>query len=164
VDNQGIQRDIVEHDRDKDLTLARGELGVHGPAQRGKQIPPFRLVRGVHAEPGRQPVPVLGVQWHDGMPPEMPPDLGRHLEDDELVRPGGEPALPPELPQLAGDGYQCIGRRLVSQVIKLWPGDPQPRAAPGGLTLRDTYQQLVQAGQGSFPPPAGPGQRPDPLR
>ena len=38
------------------------------------------------------------------------------------------------------------------------------RAAPGGLTPRDTYQQIVQTRQGSLLPPAGPGQRPDPLR
>ena len=45
--DQGIQRDIVEHDRDEDLTLPRGELGVHCPAQRGEQLPPLSLVRGV---------------------------------------------------------------------------------------------------------------------
>ena len=40
--------------------------------------------------------------------------------------------------------HQRIGRRLESQVIKLGPGDRQPGAAPGGLTPRDTHQQLVQ--------------------
>jgi hypothetical protein len=94
----------------------------------------------------------------------MPADLGRHLGDDEPVRPGGEPAAPLELPQLADDGHQRIGRRRVGQAIKLWPSDPQPRAAPGYLTPCDTYQQLVQTSQGRFPAPAGPGQRPDPIR
>jgi hypothetical protein len=44
VINHGVQREIVEQDRDKDLMLARGELGVHGPAQRGKQISLLSLV------------------------------------------------------------------------------------------------------------------------
>ena len=34
---------------------------VHGTVQRGKQIPPFGLERGIEAEPVRQPIPVLSA-------------------------------------------------------------------------------------------------------
>src|SRR5215470_2181518 len=114
-----------------------GQLGVHGAAQRGEQVPPLGFPRGLETEPVRQLVPVLGVQWHARVLPEVPADLVRHLEDDELVRPGGEPAFAPELPELAGDGHQRVRRGLVGQVLKLRTGDPQPRAAPPALPLRD---------------------------
>ena len=39
-----------------------------------------------------------------------------------------EPALTTELPELAGDGDQRVGRRLVGQVIEFRPGELQPRA------------------------------------
>jgi hypothetical protein len=64
------------------------------------QVPPLHLTRRAEAEPGRQPLPPLGAQRHGRVPPEMLPDLGRHLEDDKLVRPGGEAALAPELPKV----------------------------------------------------------------
>ena len=120
--------------------------------------------RGVETEPVRQLVPVLGVQWDGRVLPEVPPDLGRHLEDDELVRPGGEPALAAELAELAGDGHHRVGRGLVGQVVKLGAGDPQPRAAPPALPLRDAQQHLVQPGQRRLPLRAGPGERTEPLR
>jgi hypothetical protein len=50
--------------------------------------------------------------------PEALPDLGRHLEADELVRPGGEPALPVQLRQVAGDGQQRGGRGLAGEVVE----------------------------------------------
>jgi len=74
----------------------------------------------------------------------VPPDLGRYLEDDELIRPGHEPDLTPELPELARDGQQRIGRCLVCQVIELRAGDPQPRATPTDLTLRDPHQHPMR--------------------
>src|SRR5262245_8209903 len=98
--DQGIQRDSVDHDRDEYLTLPWGQLAGHGAAQRGEQAPPLGLPRGFEPEPVRQPVPVLGVQRHGRMPPEVPPDLVRYLQDDVFVCPGGEPALAPELPEL----------------------------------------------------------------
>jgi len=73
----------------------------------------------------------------------MPPDLGRHLQHDTLVRPGREAALAPELPDLAGDRQQRVGGRLVGQIVKFRSGDRQPRAAPGQLPPRDTQQQFV---------------------
>src|SRR6516165_7869215 len=108
--DQGIQGNSVEHERDEYLTLPGGQLGVHRAAQRGEQVPPLGLPRGLETEPVRQLVPVLGVQWHARVLPEVPPDLVRHLEDDELVRPGGEPAFAPELPKLASDGNQRVRR------------------------------------------------------
>ena len=136
----------VDHDRDEHLTLPRGQLGVARAAQRGEQVPPLGLSRGVETEPVRQLVPVLGVQWHTRVLPEVPPDLVRDLEDDELVRPCGEPAFAPELAELAGDGNQGVRRGLLGQVFQLGTGDPQPRAAPPALPLRDTQQHLVQPG------------------
>src|SRR2546426_10882214 len=62
-------------------------------ALRGERIPPPGLLRGVETEPVRQPLSVLGVRRHARMTPEVPPDLRRYLEDDELARPGGESAL-----------------------------------------------------------------------
>jgi hypothetical protein len=57
----------------------------------------------------------------------MPPDLGRHLEHDELIRPGGEPALTPELAELAGNRHQCISCGLIGQVIELGAEGPRYR-------------------------------------
>src|SRR5262249_61441589 len=85
LDDQGIQGNSVEHDRDENLTLPCSQLGVHGAVQRGEQIPPLGLLRGVETEPVRQLIPVLGAKGDAGIAPEMPPDLGRDLEDDELV-------------------------------------------------------------------------------
>jgi hypothetical protein len=95
--------------------------------------------------------------------PEVPPDLGRHLEDDELVRPGREPAVAAELPELARDGDQRVGSGLMSQVIQLRTGNPQPRPAPPDLPLRDPHQQPVQADQHCLALLAGTGERPQPL-
>jgi hypothetical protein len=75
----------------------------------------------------------------------------------------GEPALPAELPDLAGDGQQRVGRRLVGQVVELGAGDLQPRAAPGDLPARDPQQQLMQPCQRCVPRRAGTGEHPDPL-
>src|SRR5579859_6406685 len=94
--DQRIQRNGVDYDRHEYLALPRGQFGVHSAAQRGEQVPPLGLPRGLETEPVRQPFPVLGVQRHARVSPEVPPDLVRNLEDDELVRPGGEPALAPE--------------------------------------------------------------------
>jgi hypothetical protein len=85
------------------------------------------------------------------MPPEMPRDFGRYLEDDELVRPGGEAALAVELPQLGRDGHQGVRCCLVGQVIKLGTGDPQLPATSLQLSARYPQQHLVQARQGSLP-------------
>src|SRR5262249_59692302 len=117
---------------------------TRAPPRRGTQLPPFGLLSGVKAEAARQPIPVLGIERDARVPPEMPPDLGRHLEDDELIRPGREPALPPELAKLAGNREQRISRCLVGQIIQLRPGQPQPRAAPGDLTPRNPQQHLMQ--------------------
>ena len=163
LDDQRIQWDTVEHDRDEDHALVRGQPFIYGPVDRAEQIPPLGLAGGVEAEPVRQPIPVLGVQRDGRVPPEMPPDLGRHLEDDELIGPGREPALSTELPELAGNGNQRIGRRLIGEVIKLGAGDPQPRAAPPDLTLRDPQQHLMQPGQRSLPRRAGTGEHPQPF-
>jgi hypothetical protein len=161
--DQRIQRNIVEHDRDEDHALVRGQLFIDGPVQRAEQVPPFGLARGVEAEPVRQPVPVLGVERDGRVAPEVPPDLGRHLEDDELIGPGREPALSPELPELAGNRDQRIGRRLMGQVIKLGAGDPQPWATPPDLTLRDPHQHRMQPDQRRLPPRAGTGEQPQPI-
>src|SRR5215471_8818300 len=61
LDDQGIQGNSVEHDRDENLTLPCSQLGVHGAVQRGEQIPPLGLLRGVETEPVRQLIPVLGA-------------------------------------------------------------------------------------------------------
>jgi hypothetical protein len=92
----------------------------------------------------------------------VPPDLVRHLEDDEPVRPGGEPAFAPELAELAGDGHQCVRRCLVGQVLKFGTGDPQPRAPPA-LPSRDAQQHLVQPRQRRLALRTPSGERTEPL-
>jgi len=51
-----------------------------------------------------------------------------------------KPALPPELPEFGDDRHQRVRRGLVGQVLEFGPGDPQPRAAPPALPLRDAQQ------------------------
>ena len=160
---QGVQRDIVEHDGDEDLPLPRGELVIHRPAHRGEQIPPLGLLSRVEAEPAGQPVPVLGVQRHGRVAPEVPPELGRHLEDDEFAGPGGELALAAELAELAGDGQQRVRRGLVGHIVQFGAGDGQPRPAPGGLAPRDPHQQSMQPCQRRLPPRARTRPAPQPL-
>jgi hypothetical protein len=94
--------------------------------------------------------------------PEVPPDLGRYLEDDELIRPRREPALTPELPRLAGNGDQRVRRGLIGQVIELGAGELQPRGTPPDLIPCDPHQHLMQAPQRRLPCRAGTGQRPQP--
>jgi len=45
-------------------------------------------------------------------------DLPRHLEHDELVCPGREPAQSPEFIQLPQHRYHRIARRLLSQIVE----------------------------------------------
>src|SRR5215471_8700199 len=145
-------------------TLRCRTVSSSSTAQRGEQVTPLSLLRGVEAEPVRQPLPAFGVKPDARVAPEVPPDLGRHLEDDELIRPGGEPALPPELAKLAGDGDQRISGRLVGQVIELRAGEPQPRATPVGLTPRNPQQHLMQPCQRFFPLRAGAREHARPFR
>jgi len=69
-----------------------------------------------------------------------------------------EPALTTELPELAGDGDQRVGRRLVGQVIEFRPGELQPRGTPPDLTPRDPHQHLMQPRQRRLPSRAGTGE------
>jgi hypothetical protein len=64
-DDQRVQRGAVDDVATK-ISLPRDQLGVHGAAQRGKQVPPLGLPGGLETEPARQPVPVLGVQRTSG--------------------------------------------------------------------------------------------------
>src|SRR5262249_9846063 len=131
---------------------------------RPRRAPPLSLLRRVEAEPVRQPLPALRIKPDAGVTPEVPPDLGRHLEHDELISPGGEPALTSELAQLAGNRNQRISRRLIGQVIELGAGELQPRAMPGDFTPRNPQQQPMQPCQRFLPPRAGPRERAPPLR
>src|SRR5215469_18714487 len=121
-------------------------------------------MRGVEAEPVWQPLPALGIKPDAGVTPKVPPDLGRHLEHYELIRPGGEPALTAELAELTGNRNQRISRGLIGQVIELGAAELQPRATPGDLTPRDPHQQPMQPRQRFLPPRAGARELPLPLR
>jgi len=129
--------------------LARLQAGVPGArtATAAVSVAALVLLGAALAGAGGPGASVAGVQRHVRTTPEVPSDFGRHLEDDELVGPGREPALSPEVPELRGDGHQRIRRRLVGQVLEFRAGDPQPRAAPPGLSLRDAQQHSVQPGQ-----------------
>jgi hypothetical protein len=74
------------------------------------------------------------------------PDLRRHLEDDELAGPRGEPALAAELPNLGSDGHQGVSGCLIRKIIKLRASKIQ-LGAPSRHTPGDPNQQLVQARQ-----------------
>jgi|HubBroStandDraft_1064217.scaffolds.fasta_scaffold22459_2 hypothetical protein len=76
------------------------------------------------------------VWWTGGFCQKCRPILADTSKMTNLYAPGGEPALAPELAELAGDGHHRVGRGLVGQVVKLGAGDPQPRAAPPALPLR----------------------------
>jgi hypothetical protein len=97
------------------------------------------------------------------MAPEMPPDLAGHLEDDELVRPGGEPALAAELADLGDDRQNRVSGGLVRQIVQFGPGDPQLPAAAARFGPRDAQQHLMQPGRGALPLGPAPAQRPNPL-
>jgi hypothetical protein len=125
------------------ILRCRGELLVHGPVQRGQQVPPLGLLRGVEAEPVRQALPVLGIKPDAGVAPEVPPDLSRHLEHDELIRPGGEPALTSELAKLAGNRDQRISRGLIAEVVERLSGRTIHGRAPLRLSRdRDVGDQV----------------------
>ena len=94
----------------------------------------------------------------------MPPDFCRHLEDDELVCPGRELALAPELPELPDHGQHGVGCGLVREIIELGAGDLQLLAAPACLAPGDPQQQFMQAAQRRVPLRSEAGKRPDPLR
>ena len=87
------------------------------------------------------------------MTPEVPPDFGRDLKHDKLVRPGREAALAAELAEFADDGQQRVGGGLIGEIIELGSGDlerPPRRAAHPGR-----YAAATRAA-GPAPPPAAP--------
>ena len=114
---------------------------------------------GSRPKPVRQPVPVLRLQRDCGTTPEMPPDLAGHLEDDELVRPRGEPALAAELADLGDDRENGVRGGVVRQIVQFGPGDLQLPAAAARFGPRDAQQHVVQPGRGALPPEAAPAQR-----
>src|SRR5260370_5313237 len=95
--------------------------------------------------------------------PEVPPDLRRPLEDGELVRPGGEPAFSPELPQFGGDRQEGIGRGLMREIVQLGAGDLQLAASPAYLAPGDPQQEPMQTGQSCLPLRRPAGEHPHPL-
>jgi hypothetical protein len=80
----------------------------------------------------------------------MAPDLGRYLEDDKLVGPGGEPALAPELAGLLRDRQERVSCRLIGQILQFRAGNPHPRPAPRSLTTGGPQQHRVQLRQRRF--------------
>src|SRR5262249_42741717 len=105
----------------------------------------FALAGRVEAEAVGQAGPVLGVEPGMRRAPEMTAELGGDLEDDELVGPGGEAALAAEAGQLAPDGDQGGGGRLVGEVVERGAVDARARAAAAQLAAGRTEQQPVQA-------------------
>jgi hypothetical protein len=80
----------------------------------------------------------------------MAPDLGRYLEDDKLVGPGGEPALAPELAGLLRDRQERVSCRLIGQILQFRAGNLHPRPAPRSLTTGGPQQHRVQLRQRRF--------------
>ena len=77
----------------------------------------------------------------------MPRDLGRDLEHDELVRPGGEATQPTELIEPVQDVDECVVGGLLREVVKLRAADRSQLAAPARqLVYGDPLQHIMKAG------------------
>jgi hypothetical protein len=77
------------------------------------------------------------------------PGVARHLagdlEDDELVRPGGEAAEPAEVVEAPEDVHERIVGRLLGEILELGAGDrPQLGAAARELVEGHANQHLVE--------------------
>jgi hypothetical protein len=70
---------------------------------------------------------------------------------------------PRNCPSLRGDGDRGVRGRLIGQVIQFGTGDPQSRAVPSALPLRDAQQHLVQPGQRRLPLLTPAGERTQPF-
>ena len=128
-------------------------IGVHFLGRYGDEATLFRLASQLES----------ARPWSERKPPVT---TGTELPGMtyELIRPGREPALAPELPKLAGNGDQRVGCRLVGQIIELGPGQLQLRVAPPDLTPGNPHQHLMQPGQRRLPSRAGAGEHPQPFR
>src|SRR5690606_22497816 len=78
----------------------------------------------------------------------MPPQLVGNLQDDEAIRPGGEPTVPAEAVQLGEDRDHRVIRRLIRQVGQLGSADAEHRATSMGLMQRDSEQESMQPREG----------------
>src|SRR5205823_8081828 len=90
------------------------ELGVGVCGWGGDGGPRLRLDRNLPALPGAAP------------------ELDRRLEEGELVRPRGEPALAAEAIEPGEDRDQCVVRGLVGDVVELVAAEVRHRAPPPG--------------------------------
>ncbi len=117
--DQNIERSAVEHDRDEDPTLMLGQLGFYRLAHRRNELPALGRLTRLEAEPIGEPVPILRLHLHVVPVPEVPAELGRDLEDDELIDPGRKATLPSELRELRHDRDQGIGRGLMCEIVDL---------------------------------------------
>jgi hypothetical protein len=75
--------------------------------------------------------------------------LGRDLEHDERVRPGGEAAEPSKLIEPVKDVDEGVVGGLLSQVVELRTADRSELvAAARQLVDRDSLQHIMKAGDG----------------
>jgi len=123
------------------------------------------VIGGILTQPVRQPLP--GFLFQHGMrmgPPVVPAQLRRHLEDDEAVSPGGEPALAAKTVELPDDREHGVPCGLIGQVLEFGSGEPRCRSLPPPqLAVRDLHQCPVEPRFGLLSFGSRAGQLRDPL-
>ena len=157
--DQRIARDLVDHDRHEDPPLVRGQFLLHNPAHLGQDARGLRVPRWVDPEPVGQPLPLPGVKRDRRVAPVVPAELGRHLKDDEPVRPGDEPALAAEVSELGQDRKHCVAGGLVRDVIQFRAGHRGAGRPAPDLGQRDADQPGVELTLGRLPLRARSGRR-----
>ncbi|AFP39654.1 hypothetical protein MSMEI_3191 [Mycolicibacterium smegmatis MC2 155] len=117
---QDIEGIAIDHRPDEQLSLPLGEHHPDGTPHRGDGISCFDMVAGLGGETHRQCLPLLGVDIErKGTVVHTPAlELVQHLEHDELVHPGGEPALAAVGAQFGENRQQRVGRSLMRHVVE----------------------------------------------
>ena len=158
-----IPRNLVDHDRDENFPLPRGEFLIHGAAQRGEQIPPLRLLGGAETKPVRQPLPVLGVQPHARVPPKCRPIFADASKMTNLYAQVLNRLSPWNCPILAVMASSASGAAWYARSYSSGPeirnrGAHRPTSSQA-MRTSSSYSR-ASAASGSAPVPVRAGSRP----
>ena len=104
----------------------------------GHKFASKRVVRPA-TETVRHPLPVIAVKCNLRAPPEVTPELGGDLDNDEPLYPGREAALPSELREFRDHGQHGVVGRLVRQIVQLWSCHSGPSTSTPDLTVVVTH-------------------------
>jgi hypothetical protein len=75
-----------DDDRDEDAALPGPQRLAEGPAENAGELTGLSLLRRVGTEPVGDAFPRIGAHLHRRIAPVVSVQLGRRLENDELVR------------------------------------------------------------------------------